>query len=409
MPHEPPAAVVRLTDTESGRQVELPVRQAADMGVTRFAGMRWHNYDQGELTVLVDAAELVSLSQPGKAVTWQLEVEMTAAGVTRSGPVEHRDSNGSPGVGEPRVVSGQLVCLQHGAGPVTLRVTTPRASLLEASTEGRCASGTISLPADSPPTRLVASRNGREVFAPLSLHDDGGHRFSLELPAEELSSTDPGARGWGLRVVTSDGEEPIAWPEDSPDAWLGAGTTSELAFHRTPRGNTLLMEVRGLAQLEDVSLDGTTLTVRGSWLGVPLDGWSLVLQGSRTRLPGSPAEQDERGRFMVDVPLVWDEWGLGSTCVPLGSHRVVLTQGKPLHEDDVHALMIGTALERELPVEQVSEFYRVRLSRGAAGRPLLGLLKPYADDERRAYCQQVLRTAYQNSSPPIDENAVYLQ
>ena len=37
------------------------------------------------------------------------------------------------------------------------------------------------------------------------------------------------------------------------------------------------------------------------------------------------------------------------------------------------------------------------------------MLKPYADDERRAYSQQVLRTAYQNSTPPLDENAVYLQ
>ena len=71
--------------------------------------------------------------------------------------------------------------------------------------------------------------------------------------------------------------------------------------------------------------------------------------------------------------------------------------------------MVGTALERELPIEQLSDAYRVRLFRGAAGRPLVGVLKPYAEDERRAYSQQVLRTTYQNSTPPLDENAVYLQ
>ena len=181
----------------------------------------------------------------------------------------------------------------------------------------------------APPTRLVVSRHGREVSVPLSIHGDGSHRFSLELPAEEFSSTEPGERGWALRVVSSDGADPIAWPEDSPDAWLGSGTTSELAFHRTARGNTLLMEVRGLAQLEGASLDGTTLTVRGSWLGVPLDGWSLVLQGPRTRVLGTLSGQDDGGRFTVDVPLVWDEWGLGSTCVPVGLYRVVLTPGGP--------------------------------------------------------------------------------
>ena len=77
-----------------------------------------------------------------------------------------------------------------------------------------------------------------------------------------------------------------------------------------------------------------------------------------------------------------------------------MTQGDPQRDGDGHAVMVGTALERELPIEQLSESYRVRLFRGAAGRPLVGLLKPYAEDERRAYSQQVLRTTYQNSTPP---------
>ena len=409
MPDHPPVVVVTLTDVESGRRVELPVRQSADFAVTRFAAMRWHNYDQGALTVAVDAAELASLAPPGPPVTWQLGVEMTAAGVTRSGPVDHRDQTGSPGAGEARVISGKLVCLPDEPGPVTLSVTTARVSLLRARTEGRCASGVLALPAGAPPARVVASRRGREVSVPLSLDEDGSHRFSLELPVEGFSATDPHERGWDLRVETSDGADPVAWPQDSPDAWLGAGPTSEIAFHRTVDGTALLMEVRGLAQLEDVSLDGTALTVRGSWLGVPLDDWSLLLQGPRTWMPGKLISQDDLGRFTVDVQLVWDEWGLGSTCVPLDTYRVLLTQGDLLDEDDVHAVMVGTALERELPVEQLSDAYRVRLIRGAAGRPLVVLVKPYAEDERRAYFQQVLRTAYQNSSPPIDENAVYLQ
>ena len=65
MPHDPPDVVVRLTDIESGRRFELPVQQAADPGATRYALMRWHNYDQGAFTVVVDAAELVSLSLSG--------------------------------------------------------------------------------------------------------------------------------------------------------------------------------------------------------------------------------------------------------------------------------------------------------------------------------------------------------
>ncbi len=409
MPTDPPDVVVTLSDTESGQRVELPVRQSADPAVTRVATMRWHNYDQGALTVTVDVDELVSRSGPGGHANWQLEVEMTAAGVTRTGTVDHRDQTGSPGVGEPRSVAGRVVSVPAEAGGVSLSVTTPGAALLQAEVEGRRVSGLISVPAAAQPTRVTASRQGQEVSATLNRDADGNLPFSFELPTRKLTSTDPGARGWVLRVVTSEGTVPIAWPEDAPDAWLGAGVTAELALHRTAPGNTSLMEVRGLAQVEDASLDGTTLTVRGSWLGVPLDAWSLVLQAPRTRAPGVLVEQDDRGRFTVNVPLIWDEWGLGSACIPIDTYRVLLTQGDPMAEGKQHALMVGTALERDLPIEQLSDSFRLRVMRGAAGRPLVGLQKPYAKEERRAYCQQVLRTTYQNSSPPLDENAVYLQ
>ena len=86
----------------------------------------------------------------------------------------------------------------------------------------------------------------------------------------------------------------------------------------------------------------------------------------------------------MDVPLVWDEWGLGSACIPIDTYRVLLTQGDPMAEGEEHALMVGTSLERELPIEQVSDSFRLRLMRGAAGRPLVGLQKPYAEEERRA-------------------------
>ena len=51
----------------------------------------------------------------------------------------------------------------------------------------------------------MASRQGREVSASLTPDEDGNLPFSLELPTQQLTSTDPGARGWVLRAVTSEG------------------------------------------------------------------------------------------------------------------------------------------------------------------------------------------------------------
>ena len=153
---------------------------------------------------------------------------MSAAGVTRSGLVEHRDQTGSPGVGEPRVVAGRLVTVSGVAGPFTLSVATPGRHCCRRGPRVGVRAGHRAGPRD-PADPIVASRSGDEVSVPLSLHGDGSHRFSLELPAHALARPIPGDRMWGLRVDTSDGVERVAWPEDTPDAWLGAGTASEFA------------------------------------------------------------------------------------------------------------------------------------------------------------------------------------
>jgi CDP-glycerol glycerophosphotransferase len=405
MEHEPPRLTVRLVDPVSGRSVTPTIRQSVDSGVTRFGAMRWQNADQGAVTLVLDAAELALIGPDEDRVAWQIEIELTTAGVTRRGVVDHRLQAGAAGVPRPRTVAGRVIALPNGAGPVAVSVVTPVATLVEAHVAGRTVSGVLTLPG-STPGQVVARRGHLRVAVPLR-ETASGHGFELELPAGRRTPTEPEDRVWNLRVESSAGAHAIAWP-DSDEAWMCEGPASDLAVHRTPRGNVEVMETRGLAQVDAVVLEETSLIVRGSWLGVPLQRWGVTLQGPRLRLPGEVVSHDDRGHFEARVPLMIDEWGKGATFVPSGIHRIVLSGASSTADDD-RALMIGPTFEAQLPLDQRNDSFRTRCGRGAAGRPFIRLQKPYTDDEVGPYAQQTLRAAYAVSSPPIDENAVYLQ
>lgn len=408
MEHQYPTAEARLVDPVSGRQIHLPVRQRRDPGATRFGAMRWHNYDCGAMSVLVDTAELVSSSGVRGPVNWQLEIDLVASGVARRSPVTHRLQAGAAGAPTSRLISGRIVSLPGGSVPVTLSVTVPAARLVKASVEGRVVSGELIIGDGVMATRLVATRGRFKASA--SLFEAGDvHLFRLELPTCPDVPVEPADRHWTLRLASEAGENPVAWPEGLDEGYLGAGPTTELALCRTKNGNSAVIEVRGLAQVDEVLLSEESLTVRGSWLGAPLDMGAIALQGPRVQLRGEMTPGDADGRFEAVVPLVLDEWGTGTAFVPVGTYRIVLSAGGASADPDVRPLMIGQPLESTLPIYQRAEAFRMRLHRGAAGRPCIRLAKPYRDEEVGAFAQQRLRAAYQCSTVPIDDHAVYLQ
>ena len=168
MPHDPPAVTVRLTETESGRR-----RRAA--GANRrptpaspaSPAMRWHNYDQGSLTVVVDATEL------GVPLDARRAGHLAARGrddrrrrdQERAGRPSRPDrlprGGRAPGRLRPagdRAGRGRSSHPERGHAPsVTAAGRRPRVGVRAGSS--RC------LPRRRP-TRLVASRNGRRGLGP---------------------------------------------------------------------------------------------------------------------------------------------------------------------------------------------------------------------------------------------------
>ncbi len=409
---EAPEVSVRLADPVSGRRLDLAVQQRQDLEVNRFAALRWQDVSAGAFTVEVDAVKLVEI----QVQEWVLEIELTASGVTRSGVVGHRLHTGSAGLAGPRSVGTRVVSLPPGPGPVTVAVSPPRSRLLAATIEGRTIVGSVLLGPNhehrSGEVQVSISQGRAQVTATrVEAGAKGELHFEVSVPERPEARIPFPERHWALNLLTEVGPEPVAWLDSSAADWRGQGPTSVVALHRTSRGDAEVLTTQGLAEIEGVELSRDALTVRGSWVGTPVRAWTLALSSDRLTVRGEPATGGEDGRFEVRLPLTYDEWGLDEVGLPRSTYRIVMRAhgDRADEEGEDLPLMIHPALVQELPVDQSNDRFRVRIGRGAAGRLLIFVQKPYAEDELGPFAQQTLRSAYRASMPVLDPDAVYLQ
>lgn len=87
-------------------RVALAVELGTDREVTRWTGSHHVNSDRGVVRARVPLADLAT---PG---LWSCEVTVTAAGITRTGRVEHHDSGGSVALLGPRAAAGCTISVE---------------------------------------------------------------------------------------------------------------------------------------------------------------------------------------------------------------------------------------------------------------------------------------------------------
>ena len=400
----PPTVRLALVEAGSGRRHELDVQHGVDREVTRFAGDKYLCYDHGLVRTAVDVPRLVEDGEGPQ--TWELHATVEAHGVRRSGPVEDRDAEGSASVSHLRTLGWSVVGLRTATdGPVVgVTVTPARARLEQVGTDDRTVSGRVSLSSDLAPAAVLAVRGDQTVSAPLHWSGDEA-TFELVLPEPEDApgpgQPEPGP--WRLRLDCGE-RVPLAWPEHETALWLGEGPTSRLAARRTPSGNAEVVEVAGAAELLGLDLAERTTTLRARWLGVPPPGAGLALVGPRCTLHAPRTEGSAPGELVVELPLTWDEWGLGATFAPLGTYRPVVTAP----DAEEQTLFASADLADRFPELHENGAYRLRLVR-SGNRASVKLHTPWADDELGRYAQQVLRTHFATDDLPLDESAVYLQ
>ena len=397
-PDGPPEVLLTLVEGETGERRELEVEHGTDRDVTRFAEAKYRNHDHGLVRTTIDVPGLVN----DRAATWTLEVGVRARGVARTGTVDDRDPEGSASVPQVRTLGSVTVGLNAGhPEPVAVKITPVAARLTEIDVAGRTVRGRIAVPPTGSATGIVAV-HGDTTASGVVTSTDAGCTFELTLPAPTESPDSP-AGPWRLRLLHGDDRVPVAWPDGESSLWLGTGRDNEIAARHTPSGNAELVEVAGAAELLGAELGERSIVLRAQWLGTPLPDGTLALVGSRCTLVGSPrpalADQIE-----VEVPLTWTEW-VGETFVPLGTYRPMVTTGS----GEPRPLYAAPSLAERFPEAQRSSAYRMRLTRGSAGRPTVRLHTPLADDEVGRHFQHVLRTDYRRATLPLDEKAVYLQ
>ena len=153
-------------------------------------------------------------------------------------------------------------------------------------------------------------------------------------------------------------------------------------------GNAEVVEAAGVLLLEDVRLAPGHLDVTARWLGRAPASFELWMASGRATLAAEPtAWNGADGELRLQIPLTWDEWGMGAAPVPVDRYSFGLTHGAKKAEGRVmyDVGMLGHTLDFQLDGDYLMRPFR---GRGEVG---VVLARPLGDDERGPYHQKQLQ------------------
>ncbi|MBU2695096.1 CDP-glycerol glycerophosphotransferase family protein [Pimelobacter sp. 30-1] len=385
-----------------GARVDLPVEQVRDWR-GNLAGRRHQDYSWGGVRATVDPSALVA--SPG---AWQVELTMTAQGVTRTGIAVLAADHVAADRGDDHRFAPRPAGTAGTAGTVTLRVdprATPATLVVAPDEQPRIAAGTLAVAgrtlAGTVSGAVVAVRatlDGAEARADVAA--DG--TFALTFPAPV-----PGRRRWVLHALSADGrEQAVSWPSGG-DLWLGAGT-GDLVATRGSAGRVEIWEAERVLAVDAVDLDDLTLTVRGRWLAAtPPTGATVELVGPKVALTGTTttaATAGADGLLTATFDLRHDPWGLGAGPIPHGRYRLVV---RVPGQSEQRVFLAEATVER-LHTFTPGTSYAVELLRVGRGFDV-ELTRPLEPGDRTPYVQTQLETWAREGDIPLEPGSVYFQ
>jgi CDP-glycerol glycerophosphotransferase len=398
-----------LVEHGSGERLPLDVERYADERANLFGGSRYQDYAEGAFTAGIDTTALASrAAELGRGCSWSVELEIRAHGLTRRGGIDEIDDRASAGM----IETGHLGDRLHAGARVGVRgrhasrfhlVAAPDSGprLIEATASGSSVRGTIEPGSD----RLTEVRAIDEVGAVARagcIDGPDGTTFDLELSRPRPG--DPPRRLRLMGVTASGAEVGIAWPAAAPQ-WLADGTGA-VALSRSETGDVDVVDVVGTLVVEGVELVPGGIEVAARWLGRAPARYAVHLGRRRATMVGTVVAEDD-GALRLTFPTRWDEWGLGTTHVPVGSYRFGVELGPQDAPREGRAL-VGELLLDKLLDFQVADGFRMRPARSGREAGVV-LLPPLVDEDRGQLAQARLQEWYRTCDLPLDDSAVYLQ
>jgi len=400
--------IIRAWFVERGGSARGPldVDQYVDPFANLVSGSRYQDFSRGAVDLAISTEDLARrASEVGREVAWTLELEITAAGLTRRGTLSEIDDRGSAGMIETghlgaRTVAGASVGTR---GRTAARFTVFAApagdlpELVSVETTGGTVRATLRPGSRGITAVRLVSSSAPTIKARVEQRS-GLVEFVAEFPRRR--PLDQPRRFAVLAVVPGQGEVPVTWPAGAPQ-WLGTGT-ADMAMSRSETGHADVLDATTTLIVEDVRLEGDQIEVDARWLGTPPRDYTVSLVRPARGLMAGEAKQsgpDVRLTFPTD----WDEWGLGETGVPSGRYLFDLDCGRALGR-----VLLGEELLDRLLDFTVTDRFRFRPVR--QGREAgLTLMPPIVDADRGQRAQVRLQQWFRSCDLPIDEQAVYLQ
>ena len=375
-------------------RVRLRLEQRPTVEVTGTSRHRYADYERSGFTLWIDPATLMTRKRRRLTPSsWQVVLELSAAGISRRGLLGAINRSGSAGRFSARVLRGFQVTPRYSRRYGVGVVLNPTLCVLDHATlDDRTLSLQVTGSDSFTPYELeLSNAAGSVIRQPLRRLPDQRAEGMVIVPDPSVAGAAGGmSRLWTARVISLAGKK-------SPIAMLGDGAELEADgspyVARTPRGNLSILDEARSVRLNLVKLtDDGALVVTGTLIGVTAERIRLQVAAPRASAAGG-AVTIGPGRFEATIPLRHDPWQLGETPLPSGSYRLECVEE------------IGNAVRAEVVVhveQQVIDTFPVQFSTDAL-RGQLGLTDddglevqlepPLADSERGARQQERLQLA----------------
>ena len=329
---------------------------------------------------------------------WYVEVSLTAADVTRNGPLEEVSYGGGAGVAHSRVdAGGRLSTVRMDRNRVMLRISQAPTHATAAAVD---ATGQLVVDLVSPgPMRSVSlgHRDRPQALGSVTPTSTGPDSWQARLPLRDGAPADVPIQVW---AETGDKVEPLLAPPSVPASPGVVGADTGRVVSCSPTGQLELADRLPVATEVEIEDDRLAVRVRS---GAPMEHWTPVLHTPADQIVGH-FEPTAANEGLLVFPLTRSKWGYDELGLRSGKYAVSL-----MRDDQMLPVTPSPALLATLSHEQLTARYRVT-AEVFVNEPVtlaFNLQPPLADDERGERNQRRLREETQVEV--ADRDAVFFR